>query len=52
MAQAGGEAYVCAVSSGTALAVATAAAGPGSSKLALCEPPFMAGVEDGAWIKE
>jgi pimeloyl-ACP methyl ester carboxylesterase len=32
--------------------LATAAAGPGISKLALYEPPFMAEVEDGARIKE
>lgn len=52
IAQAGGEAYVYAISSGAALALATAAAGPGISKLALYEPPFMAEVEDGARIKE
>jgi len=52
VAQAGGEAYVYAISSGAALALATAAAGPGITKLALYEPPFMAEVEDSAWIKE
>jgi len=52
IAQAGGEAYVYAISSGAALALATAAAGPGITKLALYEPPFMAEVEDGARIKE
>jgi pimeloyl-ACP methyl ester carboxylesterase len=50
--QAGGEARVYAISSGAALALATAAAGPGMVKLALYEPPFMAEVEDGARIKE
>jgi pimeloyl-ACP methyl ester carboxylesterase len=50
--QAGGEAYVYAISSGAALALATAAAGPGVTKLALYEPPFMAEVEDGSRIKQ
>ena len=52
IARAGGAAYVYAISSGAALALATAAAGPGITKLALYEPPFMAEVEDGARIKE
>jgi pimeloyl-ACP methyl ester carboxylesterase len=52
IAQAGGEACVYAISSGAALALATAAAGPGITKLALYEPPFMAEVEDGSRIKE
>lgn len=52
IAQAGGEAYVYAMSSGAALALATAATGPGITRLALYEPPFMAEVEDGARIKE
>jgi pimeloyl-ACP methyl ester carboxylesterase len=52
IAQVGGEANVYAISSGAALALATAAAGPGMVKLALYEPPFMAEVEDGARIKE
>ncbi|MEV6864333.1 alpha/beta fold hydrolase [Streptosporangium subroseum] len=52
IAQAGGEAYVYAISSGAALALATAAAGPGITRLALYEPPFMAEVEDGTRIKE
>ncbi|AWS40313.1 alpha/beta fold hydrolase [Streptosporangium sp. 'caverna'] len=52
IAQAGGEAHVYAISSGAALALATAAAGPGITKLALYEPPFMAEVEDGTRIKE
>ncbi|WP_127360387.1 alpha/beta fold hydrolase [Actinacidiphila soli] len=50
--QAGGEAYVYAISSGAAIALATAAAGPGVTKLALYEPPFMAEVEDGSRIKQ
>jgi pimeloyl-ACP methyl ester carboxylesterase len=52
IARAGREAYVYAISSGAALALATAAAGPGIAKLAVYEPPFMAEVEDGARIKE
>ena len=52
IAQAGGEAFVYAISSGVALALATAAAGAGITKLALYEPPFMAEVEDGTRIKE
>ena len=52
IARAGGKAYVYAISSGAALTLATAAAGPGIIKLALYEPPFMAEVEDGARIKE
>jgi pimeloyl-ACP methyl ester carboxylesterase len=52
IAQVGGEAYVYAISSGAALALATAAAGPWITKLAFYEPPFMAEVEDGARIKE
>ena len=41
IAQAGGEAYVYAISSGAALALATAAADPGIAGLALYEPPFL-----------
>ena len=52
IAQAGGEALVYAISSGAALALATAAAGPGITRMALYEPPFLAEVEDGARIKE
>jgi pimeloyl-ACP methyl ester carboxylesterase len=52
IAQAGGGAYVYGSSSGAALALATAAAGPGIAKLALFEPPFMGEVEDGTRIKE
>ncbi|HEY9522131.1 MAG TPA: alpha/beta fold hydrolase, partial [Thermopolyspora sp.] len=48
VARAGGEAHVCAISSGAALALATAAAGPGIAGLALYEPPFLAEVEDGS----
>ena len=49
--QAGGKAYVYAISSGAALALATAATAPGITKLALYEPPFMAEVGDVARIK-
>jgi pimeloyl-ACP methyl ester carboxylesterase len=52
IAQAGGEACVYAISSGAALALATAAAGSGITRLALYEPPFMAEVEDGSRTKE
>ena len=50
--RAGGAAYVYAMSSGGALALATAAAGSGITKLALYEPPFMAEVEDAGRIRE
>jgi pimeloyl-ACP methyl ester carboxylesterase len=50
--QAGGQAYVYGISSGAALALATAAAGATITKLALYEPPFMAEVEDAARTKE
>ncbi|HEU4948911.1 MAG TPA: alpha/beta fold hydrolase [Kribbella sp.] len=52
IARAGGQAYIYAISSGAALTLATAAAEPGITKLALYEPPFMAEVVDGARIKE
>jgi hypothetical protein len=52
IAQAGGEAYVYAISSGAALALATAAAGPGIARLALYEPPFLAEVEGSTRAKE
>lgn len=52
VAHAGGESFVYGISSGAALALATAAAGPGITKLALYEPPFMAEVMDTARIKE
>ncbi|HEY0536749.1 MAG TPA: alpha/beta fold hydrolase [Actinoallomurus sp.] len=51
IARAGGEAYVYAISSGAALALATAAAGPGITRLALYDPPFMAEA-DGTGGKE
>jgi pimeloyl-ACP methyl ester carboxylesterase len=44
--EAGGEAYVYAISSGAALALTTAAAGAHISRLALYEPPFVAEFED------
>jgi pimeloyl-ACP methyl ester carboxylesterase len=51
VAAAGGEAHVYAISSGAALALATAAAGgSGIAKLALYEPPYMAEVSDPARI--
>jgi pimeloyl-ACP methyl ester carboxylesterase len=52
IAKAGGEAYVYAISSGAALALATAATAAGIAKLALYEPPFLAEVEDGTRSKE
>ena len=52
IARAGGSAYVYAISSGAALALLTAAAGPGIAALVLYEPPFMAQIEDGSRIKE
>jgi pimeloyl-ACP methyl ester carboxylesterase len=52
IARAGGEAHVYAISSGVALALTTAAAGPGITKLALYEPPFMAESEGDTRIKE
>jgi pimeloyl-ACP methyl ester carboxylesterase len=52
IARAGGEAYLYALSSGAALALTAAAAGPQITRLALYEPPFMAEAEDGARIKE
>ncbi|WP_336214076.1 alpha/beta fold hydrolase [Nonomuraea sp. LPB2021202275-12-8] len=45
IAQAGGEACVYGISSGAALALLTAAAGPGITKLALYEPPYLAEVD-------
>ena len=44
--EAGGEAYVYAISSGVALALAAAAAGARIGRLALYEPPFLAGLEE------
>ncbi|GAA1266876.1 alpha/beta hydrolase [Planotetraspora silvatica] len=52
IAQAGGEAYVYAISSGAALTLATAAAGPGITKMALYEPPFVAEAAGDTGIKE
>ena len=52
IAQAGGAAYVYAISSGAALALATAAAGSGITAMALYEPPFMAEVGDDVRVKE
>jgi pimeloyl-ACP methyl ester carboxylesterase len=52
IAAAGGEASVYGISSGAALALATAAAGPWITRLALYEPPFLAEVDDGTRIKE
>jgi pimeloyl-ACP methyl ester carboxylesterase len=52
IAAAGGRALGYGISSGAALALATAAAGPGITRLALYEPPFMAEVEDGSRAKE
>jgi len=49
---AGGPAYVYGISSGAALALATAATGAGITRLALYEPPFLAEVEDGTRLKE
>jgi pimeloyl-ACP methyl ester carboxylesterase len=50
--EAGGTAALYAMSSGGGLALATAAAGPGVTRMALYEPPYLAGVEDGTRIKE
>jgi pimeloyl-ACP methyl ester carboxylesterase len=53
VAQAGGEAYVYAISSGAALALAAAATGSGITGLVLYEPPFLAEVDDdGVRIKQ
>jgi pimeloyl-ACP methyl ester carboxylesterase len=52
IAEAGGEAYVLGISSGAALALAAAATGPGITRLALFEPPFLAEVEDDTRMKE
>lgn len=48
VAEAGGQAFVYAISSGAALTLTTAAATAGITRLALYEPPFLAEVEDGA----
>jgi len=52
VAEAGGKAFVYGISSGAALALATAAAEPGIIGLALYEPPFIAEAGDGARAKE
>ena len=52
VAQAGGQAFAYGLSSGAALVLRTAAAGPGITRMVLYEPPFLAGIEDGARIKE
>jgi pimeloyl-ACP methyl ester carboxylesterase len=52
IAQAGGEAYVYAISSGAALALATGAAGPGITRMALYEPAFTGEDDDGTRNKE
>jgi pimeloyl-ACP methyl ester carboxylesterase len=52
VARAGGAAGVYGISSGAALALATAAVEPGITRLALYEPPFLAEVEDEVLIKE
>jgi pimeloyl-ACP methyl ester carboxylesterase len=52
IAEVGGRAHVYAMSSGGALALATAAAGPGVDRIALYEPPFTAEVGAGARNKE
>jgi pimeloyl-ACP methyl ester carboxylesterase len=52
IAQAGGEAYVYAISSGGPLAVATAAADPGVTRLAVYEPPFLTDGDDDTRAKQ
>ncbi|MFC0506257.1 alpha/beta fold hydrolase [Micromonospora costi] len=52
IAAAGGQAYVYGISSGAALALTAAAAGPAVTRLALFEPPFVAEVEDDVAGKE
>lgn len=52
VARSGGGAGVCAISSGAALALATAAVEAGITGLALYEPPFLAEVADEVPIKE
>ncbi len=50
--EAGGEAYVYAISSGVALALAAASAGARIGRLALYEPPFLAELEDSGRAEE
>jgi pimeloyl-ACP methyl ester carboxylesterase len=52
VARAGGQAFVYGISSGAALVLAAAAAGSGITRMALYEPPFLAGIEDANRIKE
>ncbi|HEY6593621.1 MAG TPA: alpha/beta hydrolase [Asanoa sp.] len=52
VAEAGGEAYVFAISSGAALVLAAAAAGVRFTKLALYEPPFVSETDGGAWSRD
>jgi pimeloyl-ACP methyl ester carboxylesterase len=52
IAEAGGEAYVYAISSGAALILAAAAAGAPITRMALYEPPFLTGTGGGAEKKE
>ncbi|MFG1941761.1 alpha/beta fold hydrolase [Nonomuraea sp. NPDC048826] len=49
IAEAGGEAYVYGISSGAALALRAAATGPGITRLALYEPPFIEGPGNAAY---
>ncbi len=50
--QAGGVVGAYGMSSGAALVLATAAAGPGITRVALYEPPFLAEIEDGPRTRE
>jgi pimeloyl-ACP methyl ester carboxylesterase len=50
IAAAGGSAYVYGISSGAALAMATAADDPGVTRLALFEPPYLADAEESPWL--
>jgi len=52
IAQAGGEAYLYGISSGAALAMTTAATGPGVAKLAMYEPPYVGELDGGTSAKE
>ncbi|MEV4832952.1 alpha/beta hydrolase [Nonomuraea sp. NPDC049486] len=49
IAEAGGEAYVYGISSGAALALRAAATGPGITRLALYEPPYIDDPGNGAY---
>lgn len=50
--RAGGDAFVYGISSGAALAMTTAASGPGVAKLAMYEPPYVGEVDGGTRAKE